>query len=86
MAGESYAGFYVPCKLATRILSRLIVYWRVIDIANYLYEHPKVVNLKSKGVWIIDPDVSYDIVTEYIPAISFAQVYHLYISAATQAS
>ncbi|CAE6486959.1 unnamed protein product [Rhizoctonia solani] len=42
-------------------------------IANYLYEHPKAVDLNLKGVWITDPSVSYDLVTQYIPALSFAQ-------------
>ncbi|KAF8749253.1 Alpha beta-hydrolase, partial [Rhizoctonia solani] len=30
-------------------------------IANYLYEHPKAVDLKLKGTWITDPAVSYDL-------------------------
>ncbi|KAF8604918.1 alpha/beta-hydrolase [Ceratobasidium sp. AG-I] len=42
-------------------------------IANYLYEHPKAVDLNLKGVWITDPSVSYDIVTEFIPALTFAE-------------
>ncbi|KAF8319697.1 alpha/beta-hydrolase [Clavulina sp. PMI_390] len=42
-------------------------------IANYLYEHPGLVPLNMTGVWITDPSVSWDIVTEYIPAVSFAQ-------------
>ncbi|CAE6336317.1 unnamed protein product [Rhizoctonia solani] len=41
-------------------------------IANYLYEHPKAVDLKLKGIWITDPSVSYDLVTEFIPAVNFA--------------
>jgi carboxypeptidase D len=44
------------------------------DIANYLYTHPKAVDLNLKGVWITDPSVSYDIVTEEIPALTFAEV------------
>ncbi|CAE6492826.1 unnamed protein product [Rhizoctonia solani] len=42
-------------------------------IANYLYEHPKAVDLNLKGVWITDPSVSYDLVTQYIPALNFAE-------------
>ncbi|QRV80164.1 Serine carboxypeptidase [Ceratobasidium sp. AG-Ba] len=42
-------------------------------IANYLYTHPKAVDLNLKGIWITDPSVSYDIVTEEIPALTFAQ-------------
>ncbi|KAG8793197.1 hypothetical protein FRC12_003568 [Ceratobasidium sp. 428] len=42
-------------------------------IANYLYTHPKAVDLKLKGIWITDPSVSYDLVTEEIPALTFAQ-------------
>ncbi|KAF8335894.1 uncharacterized protein EI90DRAFT_2912314 [Cantharellus anzutake] len=41
-------------------------------IANYLYEHPGLVPLNTKGIWITDPSVSYDIVTQYIPAYNFA--------------
>ncbi|KAF8335498.1 alpha/beta-hydrolase [Cantharellus anzutake] len=41
-------------------------------IANYLYEHPGLVPLKTKGIWLTDPSVSWDIVTEYIPAYNFA--------------
>ncbi|QRV94647.1 Serine carboxypeptidase [Ceratobasidium sp. AG-Ba] len=42
-------------------------------IANYLYTHPKAVDLNLKGIWITDPSVSYDLVTEEIPALTFAQ-------------
>ena len=45
-------------------------------IANYLYEHPGLVPLQLKGIWITDPEVSWDIVTEYIPALPFAKVCH----------
>ncbi|CAE6369106.1 unnamed protein product [Rhizoctonia solani] len=41
-------------------------------IANYLYEHPKAVDLKLKGVWITDPAVSHDLVTKFIPSLNFA--------------
>lgn len=42
-------------------------------IANYLYTHPKAVDLNVKGVWITDPSVSHDVVTAQIPALTFAQ-------------
>ncbi|CAE6433175.1 unnamed protein product [Rhizoctonia solani] len=42
-------------------------------IANYLYEHPKAVDLKTKGVWITDPLVSYPLVVRHIPALNFVQ-------------
>ncbi|QRV94654.1 Serine carboxypeptidase [Ceratobasidium sp. AG-Ba] len=42
-------------------------------IANYLYTHPKAVDLNLKGIWITDPSVSYDIVTQEIPLLPFAQ-------------
>ena len=29
--------------------------------------------MKLKGIWITDPSVSYDLVTEHIPAVRFAQ-------------
>lgn len=51
----------------------------MVDIANYLYEHPQAVDLNLKGIWITDPSVSYDIVTEYIPALTFAEVKLFYV-------
>jgi carboxypeptidase D len=38
-------------------------------IANYLYEHPGLVPLHLKGIWITDPSLSWDLVQEYIPAL-----------------
>ena len=43
-------------------------------IANFLYEHPGLVPLQTKGIWVTDPLISWDIVNEYIPAYNFAQV------------
>ncbi|QRV94665.1 Serine carboxypeptidase [Ceratobasidium sp. AG-Ba] len=42
-------------------------------IANYLYTHPKAVDLNLKGIWITDPSVSYDLVTQEIPTLTFAE-------------
>jgi len=38
-------------------------------IANYLYEHPGLVPLNLKGIWITDPSLSWDLVQEQIPAL-----------------
>ncbi|QRW08961.1 Serine carboxypeptidase [Ceratobasidium sp. AG-Ba] len=48
-------------------------YYFLLDIANYLYTHPKAVDLNLKGIWITDPAVSYDLVTKEIPSLPFAQ-------------
>ncbi|KAF9519141.1 hypothetical protein BS47DRAFT_1375109 [Hydnum rufescens UP504] len=42
-------------------------------IANYLYEHPGLVPLNLKGIWITDPSLSWDIVQEYIVALPIVQ-------------
>lgn len=42
-------------------------------IANYLYEHPGLVPLNLKGIWITDPSLSWDLVQEYIPALPLVQ-------------
>ncbi|KAI0262574.1 alpha/beta-hydrolase [Gloeopeniophorella convolvens] len=42
-------------------------------IANWLYEHPGLVDLNLKGIWIADPSLSYDVVQQEIPALRFAQ-------------
>jgi carboxypeptidase D len=42
-------------------------------IANYIYNHPGVIDLALKGIWIADPSLSYGVVQEQIPALRFAQ-------------
>lgn len=42
-------------------------------IANWLYEHPGIVDLQLKGIWIADPSLSYGVVQQEIPALRFAQ-------------
>ncbi|KAF8164723.1 alpha/beta-hydrolase [Crassisporium funariophilum] len=44
-------------------------------IANYLYEHPGVVDLNLQGMWISDPSLSWDVVQENIPAVNFVHKY-----------
>lgn len=55
--------------IATRLAGFYVPY-----IANYLYEHPGLVPLELKGTWITDPSVSWDIVSQDIPALPFAKV------------
>lgn len=43
-------------------------------IANWLYEHPKAVDLNLQGIWIADPSLSWGLVQQEIPALRFAQV------------
>jgi carboxypeptidase D len=42
-------------------------------IANWIYEHPGVVDLNLKGIWIADPSLTHDVVQQQIPALRFAQ-------------
>ncbi|KAJ7594632.1 alpha/beta-hydrolase [Mycena floridula] len=42
-------------------------------IANWIYEHPDVVDLSLQGIWIADPSLSYGVVQQEIPALRFAQ-------------
>lgn len=42
-------------------------------IANYLYEHPHDIQLKTKGIWLADAAIAWDIVQEYIPTYAFVQ-------------
>ncbi|KAH9917770.1 Alpha/Beta hydrolase protein [Fomitopsis serialis] len=43
--------------------------------ANYIYEHPDALDLDLKGFWISDPSLSWDVVQEQIPAVSFVHKY-----------
>ena len=43
-------------------------------IANFLYEHPKSVDLNLQGIWIADPSLTWGLVQQEIPALRFAQV------------
>jgi len=40
-------------------------------IANYIYSNPKALDLNLQGTWIADPSLSWDVVQEQIPAVSF---------------
>ncbi|OSD05763.1 alpha/beta-hydrolase [Trametes coccinea BRFM310] len=42
-------------------------------IANYLYEHPGIVDLQLHGIWIADPSLTWGLVQQEIPALRFAQ-------------
>ncbi|KAF9506080.1 hypothetical protein BS47DRAFT_1378162 [Hydnum rufescens UP504] len=42
-------------------------------IANYLYEHPGLVPLNVKGIWITDPSLSWALVQQYIVALPMVQ-------------
>ncbi|KAI0922172.1 hypothetical protein AcW2_006944 [Taiwanofungus camphoratus] len=44
-------------------------------IANYIYDNPDLLDLNLKGFWISDPSISWDVVQEEIPAVSFVHKY-----------
>ncbi|KAF5370183.1 hypothetical protein D9757_010630 [Collybiopsis confluens] len=44
-------------------------------VANYIYEHPGVVDLNLKGIWVSDPVLGWDVVQEQIPAVDFVHKY-----------
>lgn len=44
-------------------------------IANYIYEHPGVLDLELQGIWIADPSLSWDVVQLQIPAVDFVHKY-----------
>ncbi|KAG6873608.1 hypothetical protein C0995_013981 [Termitomyces sp. Mi166 len=44
-------------------------------IANYIYEHPTLLDLSLQGIWISDPSLSWDVVQEQIPAVDFVHKY-----------
>ncbi|OSD01947.1 alpha/beta-hydrolase [Trametes coccinea BRFM310] len=44
-------------------------------IANYIYEHPKALNLSLTGFWVSDPVLGWDVVQEQIPAVDFVHKY-----------
>ncbi|KAG6811952.1 hypothetical protein H0H92_005116 [Tricholoma furcatifolium] len=45
------------------------------NIANYIYEHPTLLDLSLQGIWISDPSLSFDVVQEQIPAVDFVHKY-----------
>ncbi|KAI5121519.1 hypothetical protein M0805_002580 [Coniferiporia weirii] len=44
-------------------------------IANFIYNNPGMLDLDLQGFWISDPSVSFDVVQEQIPAVSFVHKY-----------
>ncbi|KAG8785239.1 hypothetical protein FRC15_001736 [Serendipita sp. 397] len=44
-------------------------------IADYIYSHPKALDLKLKGIWIADPVLGWDVVQNQIPAVNFVHKY-----------
>ncbi|KAF8628120.1 hypothetical protein AX15_004076 [Amanita polypyramis BW_CC] len=40
-------------------------------IADYIYSHPNLLDLKLQGIWMADPLISYLVVQEQIPAVDF---------------
>ncbi|KAK7676938.1 hypothetical protein QCA50_020056 [Cerrena zonata] len=44
-------------------------------IANYIYEHPTLLDLKLKGFWISDPTLSWNIVQAQIPVANYVHQY-----------
>lgn len=68
-------------------------YGYIVDIANYIYDNPDLLDLNLKGFWISDREyntscsninsdilrctasISWDVVQEEIPAVSFVHKY-----------
>ncbi|KAI0637548.1 alpha/beta-hydrolase [Trametes polyzona] len=44
-------------------------------ITNYIFEHPKALNLKMTGFWVSDPVLGWDVVQTQIPAVDFVHKY-----------
>ncbi|CDO76356.1 hypothetical protein BN946_scf185011.g20 [Trametes cinnabarina] len=49
-------------------------------IANYIYEHPKALNLSLKGFWVSDAVLGWDVVQEQIPAVDFVHKYEHHVT------
>ncbi|KAG1861626.1 Alpha/Beta hydrolase protein [Suillus subluteus] len=71
LAGESYAGRYVPCESAV-IFSEHNSKTNE-DIANYIYENPTRLDLSLQGIWISDASISWWVVQQQIPAVDFVK-------------
>ncbi|EKM58970.1 uncharacterized protein PHACADRAFT_249107 [Phanerochaete carnosa HHB-10118-sp] len=44
-------------------------------ITNYIYENPGVLDLNTRGFWISDPSIGYDVIQEEMPAVNFVNKY-----------
>lgn len=44
-------------------------------IANFIFDHSDMLDLDLQGFWISDPSISWDVVQEQIPAVSFVHKY-----------
>jgi len=44
-------------------------------ITNYIYENPGALDLNTKGFWISDPSIGYDVIQEEMPAVNFVNKY-----------
>ncbi|KAI0771695.1 alpha/beta-hydrolase [Trametes elegans] len=44
-------------------------------ITNYIFEHPKALNLSMTGIWASDPVLGWDVVQSQIPAVDFVHKY-----------
>ncbi|KAG1817704.1 Alpha/Beta hydrolase protein [Suillus subaureus] len=71
LAGESYAGTYVPCESAVIFVEHNSKTNE--DIANYIYENPTQLDLSLQGIWINDPYISWWVVQQQIPAVDFVK-------------
>ncbi|GJE91542.1 alpha/beta hydrolase [Phanerochaete sordida] len=47
----------------------------VPHITHYIYEHPTALDLKTKGFWISDPSIGYDVIQQEMPAVNFVKQY-----------
>ncbi|KAF9224578.1 alpha/beta-hydrolase [Gyrodon lividus] len=46
-----------------------------VNIANYIYENPTLLDLSLQGIWINNPRLSWDVVQNEIPAVNFVHTY-----------
>ncbi|KAI0270300.1 Alpha/Beta hydrolase protein [Russula aff. rugulosa BPL654] len=53
LAGESYAGEYLPY------------------IADYMFSHPTLLDLKVQGMWLASPILAQDVVSMQVPSVDF---------------
>ncbi|KAK2467440.1 hypothetical protein APHAL10511_000675 [Amanita phalloides] len=44
-------------------------------IADYIYSHPTLLDLKLQGIWMADPLISWSVVQAQIPALDFVKKY-----------
>ncbi|KAK7053792.1 alpha/beta-hydrolase [Favolaschia claudopus] len=54
---------------------KLYVSGESVDIANFIYENPTLLDLSLQGIWIADPVLGWDVVQSEIPVVDFVRKY-----------